>query len=82
MTWLDLTAQAIGWFNHFVLGYFLFSALFGWLALLIPSRLYKLIALVAMFTISVVGFIWLGRHTPEAKQSGEEPQNSPSPPGS
>ena len=47
------------------LGYYVFSAIFGGLALAIPSRLYKLIALLAMIALSVIGFVWLSRRTPD-----------------
>ncbi|MBN1312583.1 MAG: undecaprenyl/decaprenyl-phosphate alpha-N-acetylglucosaminyl 1-phosphate transferase [Anaerolineae bacterium] len=47
--------------RQIVIGYYLFSAVFGGLALAIPSRLYKLIAMLVMAAISLVGFIWLAR---------------------
>ena len=47
--------------RQIVLGYYLFCALFGALALLIPSRLYKFIAILVMGLISLAGFIWLTR---------------------
>ena len=52
--------------RQIVLGYYLFCAAFGGLALAIPSRLYKFIALLAMAGISLIGFIWLARRTPSA----------------
>lgn len=52
---LGLSQRAI------VLIYYGFCAVFGGLALLIPSRLYKLIALVVMGVIGLVGFVWLDR---------------------
>ena len=56
--------------RQIVFGYYLFSAAFGGLALAIPSRWYKLVALLAMTLISLAGFIWLARHThPEADLS-------------
>lgn len=50
------------------LGYYVFSAAFGGLALAIPSRLYKLVALLVMITIAVVGFVWLSRRTPGPRE--------------
>ena len=47
--------------RQIVLGYYVFSAVFGGLALAIPSRLYKLIALLVMGLVTLVGFIWLSR---------------------
>jgi UDP-GlcNAc:undecaprenyl-phosphate GlcNAc-1-phosphate transferase len=47
--------------QQIVLGYILFCAAFGGLALAIPSRLYKLIALVVLIGISLIGFFWLSR---------------------
>jgi hypothetical protein len=47
--------------RQIVLGYILFCAAFGGLALAIPSRLYKLIALVVLMGISLIGFFWLSR---------------------
>lgn len=47
--------------RQIVTGYYVFCAAFGVLALLIPSRLYKLIALVVMGLIALAGFIWLAR---------------------
>jgi len=55
------------------LGYYAFSAAFGGLALAIPSRLYKLIALLAMIALSVIGFVWLSRRTPDPTQPPPEP---------
>jgi len=50
--------------RQIVVGYYVFCAAFGGLALAIPSRLYKLIALLLMGALSLVGFIWLSqRHT-------------------
>jgi len=50
--------------RQIVLGYYVFSAAFGGLALAIPSRLYKLIAILAMVAIALIGFVWLSRRTP------------------
>lgn len=47
--------------NQIVLGYYVFCALFGALALLIPSRLYKFVAILVMGLLSLAGFIWLTR---------------------
>ena len=47
--------------RQIVLGYYVFSAVFGGLALAIPSRPYKLIALLVMGLVALVGFIWLSR---------------------
>jgi UDP-GlcNAc:undecaprenyl-phosphate GlcNAc-1-phosphate transferase len=47
--------------RQIVLGYTIFCAVFGGLALAIPSRLYKLIALVVLIGISLLGFFWLSR---------------------
>jgi UDP-GlcNAc:undecaprenyl-phosphate GlcNAc-1-phosphate transferase len=50
--------------RQITVGYYLFCAIFGGLALAIPSRLYKLIAMLVMIILSLVGFAWLSRHTP------------------
>lgn len=47
--------------RQIVLGYYLFCAVFGGLALAIPSRLYKLIAILIMAVLSLAGFAWLAR---------------------
>jgi UDP-GlcNAc:undecaprenyl-phosphate GlcNAc-1-phosphate transferase len=47
--------------KQIVVGYYGFCALFGALALLIPSRLFKLIAILVMGGLSLIGFIWLTR---------------------
>jgi UDP-GlcNAc:undecaprenyl-phosphate GlcNAc-1-phosphate transferase len=49
--------------RQIVLSYYLFCAAFGGLALAIPSRLYKLVALLVMGFLSLIGFIWLARHS-------------------
>jgi len=51
--------------------YYVFSALFGGLALLIPSRLYKFIALLVMGLLSLLGFLWLARKKPHAPQENK-----------
>ncbi|MBN1429545.1 MAG: undecaprenyl/decaprenyl-phosphate alpha-N-acetylglucosaminyl 1-phosphate transferase [Anaerolineae bacterium] len=48
--------------RQIVIGYYLFSAVFGGLALAIPSRLYKLVAMIVMAVLSLIGFAWLSRH--------------------
>ncbi len=50
--------------RQIVLGYYAFCATFGGLALLIPSRLYKLVALLVMGLLSLIGFVWLNRRSP------------------
>ncbi len=47
--------------RQIVIGYYAFCAAFGGLALLIPSRLYKFVALVVMGIIVLAGFVWLAR---------------------
>ena len=47
--------------RQIVFGYYLFCATFGGLALLIPSRLYKLVAILVMGLIAMIGFVWLSR---------------------
>lgn len=54
-----------------VLGYYLFCALFGGLSLLIPSRIYKFMALVVMAILALLGFLWLSRQAPVAIPEGE-----------
>jgi len=49
--------------RQIVLGYYVFSAAFGGLALAIPSRLYKLIAILVLTAIALAGFFWLSRRT-------------------
>ncbi len=56
--------------RQIALAYYLFCAVFGGLALLIPSRLYKLVALLAMGLIALLGFVWLSRH--RLQQDGDE----------
>jgi UDP-GlcNAc:undecaprenyl-phosphate GlcNAc-1-phosphate transferase len=52
--------------KQIVVGYYGFCALFGALALLIPSRLFKLIAILVMGALSLAGFIWLARQHPDS----------------
>jgi UDP-GlcNAc:undecaprenyl-phosphate GlcNAc-1-phosphate transferase len=47
--------------QQIVLSYYMFCAVFGGLALMIPSRLYKLLALIVMALICLIGFLWLAR---------------------
>jgi UDP-GlcNAc:undecaprenyl-phosphate GlcNAc-1-phosphate transferase len=60
-------------FSHrqIVLGYYVFCALFGGLALLIPTRIYKLVALIVMMLISMAGFAWISRRGAVGGQNGE-----------
>lgn len=44
--------------QQIVLGYYGFCAIFGGLSLLIPSQLYKLVALLAMIALTITGFVW------------------------
>ncbi len=60
--------------RQIVLGYYVFCALFGGLALLTPSRLFKLIAIVVMGLIALVGFAWLSRQG-NAEESEKERNN-------
>ena len=46
-----------------MLGYYLFCTLFGAIALVTASRLFKLIALLVMAAVSGVGFLVLSRRT-------------------
>jgi UDP-GlcNAc:undecaprenyl-phosphate GlcNAc-1-phosphate transferase len=50
--------------RQIVVGYYVFCALFGALALVTASRSFKLIALVTMVSVVVIGFAILSRHTP------------------
>ncbi len=50
--------------RQIVIGYYVFCALFGALALVTASRSFKLIALVAMVSVVIVGFAILSRRTP------------------
>jgi UDP-GlcNAc:undecaprenyl-phosphate GlcNAc-1-phosphate transferase len=50
--------------RQIVLGYYLFCAVFGGLALAIPSRVYKLIALVVLGLLTLIGFIWISLYQP------------------
>ncbi|GAB4473582.1 MAG: MraY family glycosyltransferase [Anaerolineae bacterium] len=60
--------------RQIALGYYVFCAVFGGLALLIPSRLYKLVALLVMGLIALLGFVWLSRHRlPKGEDEKERP---------
>jgi UDP-GlcNAc:undecaprenyl-phosphate GlcNAc-1-phosphate transferase len=62
--------------RQIVLGYYIFSAAFGGLALAIPSRLYKLIALGVMALITLIGFVWLSRRgRPAPAAAATDPAN-------
>lgn len=50
--------------QQIVLSYYIFCAVFGGLALMIPSRLYKLVVLIVMALICLIGFLWLARRGP------------------
>ncbi|MGF1506617.1 MAG: hypothetical protein ACFB51_16010 [Anaerolineae bacterium] len=66
--------------TRIVLGYYLFCAVFGGLSLIIPSQIYKFVALVVMAAISAGGFAWTTLRAPtdpgvrpEAKPEGDTP---------
>jgi len=50
--------------RQIVLGYYVFCALFGGIALVTASRLFKLIALIVMAAVIGGGFVVLSRRTP------------------
>jgi UDP-GlcNAc:undecaprenyl-phosphate GlcNAc-1-phosphate transferase len=52
--------------RHIVVGYYVFCALFGAVALVTASRLYKLIALLVMAAVLVIGFALLSWQTRRA----------------
>ena len=54
--------------RQIVVAYYLFSAIFGGLALLITPRLYKLIALLVMAAITAVGFLLVSRRGPAPEE--------------
>jgi UDP-GlcNAc:undecaprenyl-phosphate GlcNAc-1-phosphate transferase len=62
--------------RQIVLGYYAFCAVFGGLALMIPSRSYKLIALVMMGLLTLIGFIWISTRKAPLQQN-----DSPGSPG-
>lgn len=53
--------------RQIVLGYYIFCALFGGIALVTASRLFKLIALIMMAAVIGGGFVALSRRTPPAQ---------------
>lgn len=53
--------------RQIVLGYYVFCALFGGIALVTASRLFKLIALIVMAAVLGGGFIVLSRRTPPTR---------------
>ncbi len=53
--------------RQIVLGYYVFCALFGGIALVTASRLFKLIALIVMAAVIGGGFVALSRRTPPAQ---------------
>jgi UDP-GlcNAc:undecaprenyl-phosphate/decaprenyl-phosphate GlcNAc-1-phosphate transferase len=63
--------------RQIVLGYYAFCAVFGGLALMIPSRSYKLIALVVMGLLTVIGFIWISTRKIPPRQSAPPLNESP-----
>lgn len=63
--------------SEIVLGYYLFCTVFGAVALVTASRLYKLIALLVMAVVLVVGFFVLSRHARLSDhEEGESTTNS------
>jgi UDP-GlcNAc:undecaprenyl-phosphate GlcNAc-1-phosphate transferase len=50
--------------RQIVIGYYIFCAIFGGIALVTASRLFKLIALLVMAAVIAVGFAVLSRRTP------------------
>lgn len=67
--------------RQIVLGYYAFCTLFGGLALITASRLFKLIALLVMTGVIVAGFAVLGRRTRLLnKAAGEDAAGSDSSP--
>ncbi|MBN1202739.1 MAG: undecaprenyl/decaprenyl-phosphate alpha-N-acetylglucosaminyl 1-phosphate transferase [Anaerolineae bacterium] len=64
--------------RQIVLGYYVFCAMFGAIALVTASRFYKLIALLVMAAVIVVGFVVLSRRTPLDDRPGDiEPGDPP-----
>ncbi|MCC6906215.1 MAG: undecaprenyl/decaprenyl-phosphate alpha-N-acetylglucosaminyl 1-phosphate transferase [Anaerolineae bacterium] len=56
--------------RQITLVYYLFCALFGGLSLLIPSQLYKFLALLVMAILTIAGFIWLAKYQPPPPPGG------------
>jgi UDP-GlcNAc:undecaprenyl-phosphate GlcNAc-1-phosphate transferase len=67
--------------RQIVLGYYGFCAVFGTIALVTASRLYKLIALVVMAGVIAVGFAVLSRRARLGEQSGPEQSGDSTPMG-
>lgn len=59
-----------------VVGYYVFCALFGAIALVTASRLFKLIALLVMAAVIGVGFIVLSRYTSPAPHGPNDAQGT------
>ena len=69
---LDLGVNA----RNIVLGYYLFCALFGALALITTSQLFKFIALLMMFALVGVGFAALSRVSQPAEAETDQGTSS------
>ncbi len=61
--------------RQIVLGYYVFCALFGGIALVTASRLFKLLALLVMGAVIGAGFLVLSRRTP--LERGRTPPDAP-----
>jgi UDP-GlcNAc:undecaprenyl-phosphate GlcNAc-1-phosphate transferase len=57
--------------RQLVVGYYVFCALFGVIALVTASRVYKLIALLVMGAVIAAGFVLVGQRTPLEKTPDE-----------
>ncbi|HML24369.1 MAG TPA: MraY family glycosyltransferase [Aggregatilinea sp.] len=66
--------------RQIVLGYYAFCTLFGGLALITASRLFKLIALLVMTGVIVTGFAVLGRRTKKLLNTPPEDETAESAP--
>lgn len=67
--------------RQIVLGYYVFCALFGAIALVTASRLYKLLALLVMGAVIAVGFLVLSRRsrldeTPDGDGADDQPPSA------
>lgn len=63
----------MGWSQRrIVLAYYAFCALFGGMALLISTRLYKLIALLVLAGMVAGVFVWASRRKPEQRTSAND----------
>jgi UDP-GlcNAc:undecaprenyl-phosphate GlcNAc-1-phosphate transferase len=58
--------------QQIVISYYMFCAVFGGLALMIPSRLYKLLVLIIMALICLIGFLWLARRGPASVSTQDQ----------